>query len=53
MFIRNVDKFMSRTWRHCRRRRCYDLQSQFISYSLMITKCLMIWDLGSYEGWNF
>jgi hypothetical protein len=48
MLIRNVDKFMSRTWRHCRRRRCDDLQSQFISYSLMITKYLMIWDLWTY-----
>jgi hypothetical protein len=48
MFIRNVDKFVSRSWRHCRRRRCDDLQSEFISYSPMVTKYLIIWNLWSY-----
>jgi hypothetical protein len=48
MFIRNVDKFMLRTLRHFRRRCSDDLKSQFLGYSLMITKYVMIWDLWSY-----
>jgi hypothetical protein len=48
-FIRNVGKFMSDNMslpsrRHFYRHRDYDLKSQFI-YSLLITTCVMIWDL--------